>query len=160
VLYSFLGWDAQASMKSKNTIKVRFSLILIVLFLQIAPSPLPAADANGRYERYCDGWFFYLSNVDGLPASEKLVLFLRMNCPPCAVYTPEEVWWTNVFAQRCSADGKCKDEDATSSRIWLDKGASEGKRISGKFEVDFDGQLLKGQFVTKEGKPKQVRICE
>ena len=40
-----------------------------------------AADAPGRFERYCDGAWFYLSNAGDLPASNKLLLFFRMPMP-------------------------------------------------------------------------------
>lgn len=113
------------------------------------------ADASGRFERYCDGAWFYLSNVSGLPASHKLLLFFRK---PTGLPLREEGSWTEVYAKRCSPDGKCKD--AISARIWLNEGASVGKRISGKYEVDFNTERLRGQFLAKEQKPTQKRVCE
>ena len=131
-------------------------MFLLLLMLQIFSFPTSAADAIGHFERYCDGAWFYLSNVDGLPASNKLVLFFRV-APPGLALT-QGSWWTQVYAKRCSSDDKC--EDATSARMWLDKGASVAKRISGKYEADFNAELLRGQFFAKERKPTQKRVCE
>ena len=66
--------------------------------------------------------------------------------PPLVNYRPQERW-EDVFSERCSSAAKC--EAATHARIWLDKGNVKDKRVSGKHDVDFNGQHLEGTFLVK-----------
>ena len=139
-------------------LRICVSLLLIGVAVPGNLSLLSADSPSGRFERYCDGVWFFLTKIDGLPASEKVTLFFRMPFPPGAVYLTEESWWWQVYAQVCSAQGQC--EDATSAKMWLNKGASSGEIISGKYEIDFHGQHLQAQFAAKRRKPTKTRICE
>jgi hypothetical protein len=140
--------------------RIHVSSVLIALLLHAVLSPLSAANATGRFERYCDGIWFFLNNVDGLPTSTQLVVFLHMSGPPYGLPTPEETWFDVYVSHKgCRADGS-KCQPLSQGRLWLNKGASDGKRISGKYELDLDGRHLQGQFVAKERKQTSARICE
>jgi len=115
------------------------------------------ADRETHGAPHRDGASFYFSNVDGLSSGQELTLNLRHYALSWWNYRPQEVW-EDVYAERCISAGKC--EAATHARIWLDKGNPNDKRVSGKYEVDFGGQHLAGQFVVKYRKEKSVWLCE
>jgi hypothetical protein len=52
-----------------------------------------------------------------------------------------------LSAERCVSAGKC--EAATHARIWLDKVGPNDKTVSGKYDVEFGGEHLKGTFALK-----------
>ena len=137
--------------------RTQAALVLAVFSLSAIPCRMLAADIGGRFERYCDGVWFYLTTAKGPYASKRLELFFHTPFPPGAIFLKEESW-SQVSAGLCSGTGKC--DDASSARMWLSKGASVGKHISGMYEVDFGGQHFEGRFVAKEQKPTQERICE
>jgi hypothetical protein len=131
-------------------------LVFVAVVLQACPSTLLAAkDAAGWFSPHCDGASFYLSKVDGLPSKQKLNLNMRQHFSWWN-YRPQEVW-EDVYAERCSAAGKC--EAATHARIWLDKGDPKDKHVSGKYDVDFGGQHLAGNFLVKYRNDK-TWLCE
>jgi len=135
-------------------------LSTVILFLAVFPTASSTHIAIGRFEVYCDGVGFFLAKIDGAPAPGELVLFLYLDFPPGAIYLPAEKW-ADVFVYRkgCAADGKC--EITARGRVWLDAEATPGaKRISGKYEIDLNGQHLNGQFVAKRHEYKYPpRIC-
>jgi hypothetical protein len=84
-----------------------------------------------------------------------------MTCHPCAFFTPEQMWSdVLVVGEGCSASGTGECESRGFGKIWLDEGATDSKRISGKYEVDFNGKHVKGEFTAKKRKPSATRICE
>lgn len=132
-------------------------LVFLVVLLQAYPSTLFAAkNAAGWFSPHCDGASFYLSKVDGIPSEQKLNMNMRYSLPWWN-YRPQEVW-EDVYAERCISAEKC--DVATHARIWLDKGNPNDKRISGRYEVDFGGQHLAGQFLVKYRKEKTLWLCE
>jgi hypothetical protein len=131
-------------------------LALVAVLLQACPSTLLAAsDASGRFSPHCDGASFYLSQVDGLSSEQKLNLNMRHNLS-WWIYRPQEVW-EDVYAERCTSAGQC--EAAAHARISLDKGKPTDKRVSGKYEVEFGEQHLRGKFLVKYREDKTWR-CE
>ena len=131
-------------------------LVLVAALLQACPSILMAAkDASGRFSPHCDGASFYLSKVDGLPSKQKINLNMRQHFSWWN-YRPQEVW-EDVYAERCTSAGKC--EAAAHARIWLDKADPKDKYVSGKYEVDFGGEHLSGNFFVKYRNDK-TWICE
>jgi hypothetical protein len=100
---------------------------------------------------------FYLSKVDGLSSEQQLILNMRHYALSWWNYRPQEVW-EDVYAERCLSAGKC--QSATHARIWLSKGGSRDKRVSGKYEVDFGGQHLSEKFLVKYRKERAAYICE
>lgn len=137
----------------KHSVFLRFALV--VLLLQTCPAALSAADASGTFLPRCDGASFLLLKVNGLSRDEELRLNLRQNFD-WSIYRPEEVW-ADVYAARCPHVGKC--ESATHARIWLEKTTPQAKHVSGKYEVDFGGKHLTGQFRATYRKDKNY-ICE
>jgi hypothetical protein len=117
---------------------------------------LTSNDASGRFSPHCDGASFYLTKVDGLSSGQSLVLTMRHSNISWRLYRPQETW-ENVYAERCASTGRC--EAATRARIWLNKVGPKDKRVSGKYEVDFPGQQLAGQFLVKYRRDK-TWICE
>jgi hypothetical protein len=131
--------------------------VLLALVLLPCSTALSASKgASGRFSPHCDGASFYLSNVDGLPPNQRLILNMRHYALPWWVYRPQEVW-EDVYAEICGSRGKC--ESAKHARIWLDKANPSDRRVSGKYEVDFSSQNLAGQFLTKYRADKHY-ICE
>jgi hypothetical protein len=99
--------------------------------------------------------FIYPKLTAYLSSEQKLNLNMRHNLS-WWIYRPQEVW-EDVYAERCTSAGKC--EVATHARIWLDKGRPTDKSISGKYEVDFGEQHLRGNFLVKYREDKTWR-CE
>jgi hypothetical protein len=134
-------------------------LLLQAVFLLLvgfcSPGAL-AANASGRFSPHCDGASFYLSKVDGLPIGQTLVLNIRQFNMSWWTYRPQEVW-TDVYAARCSPARKC--EVASHARVWLNKVGPKDKHASGKYEVEFGGQHLAGEFSVKYHNDK-TWICE
>jgi hypothetical protein len=122
-------------------------------------TPTSAQNATGYWEGYCDGFGFFLAKVDGAPAPGKLLLFLYTDFPGTPRVPKEE--WTDVLVYRdgCIADGKCKT--LAPGKVWLDFAAtSESWYISGKYEIERNGQHLRGRFTTKRREIKiPVRVC-
>jgi hypothetical protein len=154
-------------LKSRN-IKARFSFLRAAFLLAAFPRNLPARDATGRYNIYCDGVGLILANIDGAAAPGKLVLFLYVTFPPGTIggrYIGQGKWsYVYVFRDGCIPDGKC--EKNADGKVWIDAwdtaGADEGppKRISGKYEVDLNGKHLEGEFTAKLHSYKHpFRLC-
>ena len=140
----------------KNLPGLLIPLFLLAALLQVDPSMLLSAqNASGWFSPHCDGASFYLSKVDGLPSGQKLNLTMRHFALSWWNYRPQNVW-EDVNAERCFFAGKC--EAATHARNWLDEGDAKDKRVSGKYDVNFGGQHLEGNFVVKYR--KQDWICE
>ena len=138
---------------------------LIILF---APSFLPrvsAAVVNGRFELYCDGVGIFLAKIDGAPAPGKLVLFSLVGFPPGTIGGRSfgQGKWSEIatFRDGCVPDGKCKS--IAYGRVWIDEPETQDawpKHISGKYEINLNGKLLKGDFVARRRDRKHpVRLC-
>ncbi|HTT32266.1 MAG TPA: hypothetical protein VMH48_01575 [Methylomirabilota bacterium] len=141
--------------------RICLGLGFVVLLLAVVPIASPAHSATGHFEVYCDGVGFFLNRIEGAPAAGKLFLFLHIAFPPGAIYLPEEKWSdVFVYRNRCAADGKC--EVIAHGKVWLDAGATPAaERVSGKYEIDLNGQHLEGRFVAKRHRYKHApRICE
>ena len=149
-------------------LRTNIFLSLIVLFLPALLVPASVATATGHFEMYCDGVGIFLDNIDGAPATRKLVLFSGMGFPPGTMggrYFGQGKW-SNVYVYRdgCVPDGKC--ENIAQGRIWIDDsdtsetGDTKAKRISGKYEIDLNGKHLEGLFVAKRHDRKHpLRLC-
>ena len=61
-------------------------------------------------------------------------------------YVPKEEWKdVYVYRNGCIADGKC--EVLARGKVWLDNEAMpDASRVSGKYEIELNGQHLRGQF--------------
>lgn len=128
--------------------------LLLVVALELYPLCLSATnEASGWFSPHCDGAFFSLVNVDGLPKAQKLNMTMRHYALSWQAYRPQETW-ENVYAERCSPSGKC--ETATSARIWLDKCEPNDKHISGKNKVTFGEEHLQGRLHLKYRKQESV----
>jgi hypothetical protein len=140
-------------------------LALMSLFM---PPLLPlatAATATGRFEVYCDGVGIFLTKIDGAPAQGKLVLFSRVDFPPGTMGDRYfgQGRWSDIFIlpDGCVPDGKC--ESIAGGRVWID--APDGQdtppqQISGKYEINFNGKLLKGTFLSRKRiRKRPLRLC-
>jgi hypothetical protein len=139
--------------------RICFSLSAVVLLLAALPTASSTPDASGRFEVYCDGVGFFLPKVDGAPAPGKLFLFLYTSFPGIP-YVPKETWKdVDVYRNECFADTKC--EALARGKIWLDDEAMpDAERVSGKYEIELNGQHLRGQFAAKRHQYKHpTRIC-
>jgi hypothetical protein len=84
-----------------QSVVLQFALPAMILHTSIA-NLAAASDALGRFSPHCDGASFYLSDVDGLPSDEKLILNIRHYSLSWWTYRlcfPREVW-EDVYAQR------------------------------------------------------------
>jgi hypothetical protein len=130
---------------ARNSICLSAAVLLLAVFTS------PAQNAAGYFEVYCDGVGFFLAKVDGPPPPGKLFLFLGTHFPG-SPYVPKETWTdVSVFRNGCIADGKC--EAFAHGKIWLDdtdlSAGSDVRHISGKYEIELNGQHLRGQFALK-----------
>lgn len=108
---------------------------------------------------YCDSIGFFLEKIDGAPAPGKLFLFLYTGFPGVP-FVPKETWKdVSVFRDGCIADGKC--EVLAHGKVWLDgEAVSDATRISGKYEIELNGQHLRGRFAAKRHDYKHSpRLC-
>lgn len=141
----------------------------LVLLLAVLPTASSTHNANGRFEVYCDGVGFFLADIDGAPAPRKLVLFLYMGSTGSTFggrYLGQGKW-SDVFIFRngCVPDGRC--DSIAHGKVWIDAwdtpsgdDALPPKHISGEYEIDLNGQHLKGQFVAKQQEYKcPPRLC-
>lgn len=139
--------------------RVCICLTVVVLSLAALPTASPAQSASGHFEVYCDSIGFFLTKIDGAPAPGRLLLFLYTGFPWLR-NVPKETWKdVSVFRDGCIADGKC--EVLAHGKVWLDDEAvSDAARISGKYEIELNGQHLHGQFAAKRHYNKHSpRLC-
>ncbi len=132
---------------------------VVVLLLALFPIASATNNATGRFEVYCDGFGFFLSSIDGAPAPGKLFLFLYTGFPGIN-YVPKEKWKdVYVYSNGCIADGKC--EVLARGKVCLDDEAlPDASRVSGKYEIELNGQHLRGQFAAKRRDYKHPpRLC-
>ena len=132
----------------------RISKLALVwlLFFQPFSSSRVAADGNSFFVPECDGVSFHLTKVDGLSARQELVLRVYGGLADWWIYLPENDW-KDVGGFVCSTDHKC--ERATNARIWTAKILPDSKRVTGKYDLDFAGQHLRGEFVAKLRREKR-----
>jgi hypothetical protein len=134
-------------------------LSAVVLLLAVFPTASSGQNATGHFEMYCDGVGFFLAKVDGAPAPGKLFLFLYTGFPGIP-YVPKETWKdVYVYRNGCIADAKC--EVLARGKVWLDDEAMpDARRVSGKYEIEFNGQHVRGQFAAKRHDYKHTpRLC-
>jgi hypothetical protein len=77
-----------------------------------------------------------------------------------SLYVPKEEWkGANVYRHGCIADGKC--EILAPGTVWLDDELTrDSRRVVGKYEIEFNGKHLRGQFAaTLRGYKHPPRIC-
>ncbi len=123
-------------------------LSLIASWHQSIPPNSSAAGGSGRFVPECNGVTFYLTKVEELKVYADLA--------PWWVLQSEKKW-KDVSGERRSPGGK--SERATNPRIWLGEGGKNSSHISGKYQVDFGGQHLEGQFVAKYRKHSPPVDC-
>jgi hypothetical protein len=139
--------------------RICFCLSAVVLLPAVFPSASSTHNATGRFEVCCDGAGFFPVKVDGAPVPGKLFLFLYTGFPRTP-YVPKEAWKdVYVYRHGCLADGKC--EALARGKGWLDDEAMpDVRRVSGKYEIELNGQHLRGQFVAKRHDYKNPpRLC-
>jgi hypothetical protein len=140
----------------------RFRVYLSAFLLLIAVFPIaaPAQNSTGRFEVYCNGVGIFLAKVDGAPAPRKVLLFLYTGFPGIP-YVPKEEWKeVSVYRNGCRADGAC--DVLTRGKVRLDTEITpDGRRVSGKYEIEFSGQHLHGQFAAERRNYRHPPwICE
>jgi hypothetical protein len=123
----------------------RLVLVSLLFFPPFSPSQV-AADGNSFFVPECDGVSFHFAKVVGLNAQLEVVLRVYSGPADWWIYMPENDW-KDVAGFVCSRDHNC--EQAASARIWTAKVQPDCKNVSGKYEVDFRDQHLKGDFVAK-----------
>lgn len=150
-----------------------FRTLLRCIFLTLTAlvlSPLllsaPAPTAKGGFEVYCDGVGVFLANIDGMPPPGKLVLFSYVSSSLGTIggrYFGQGKWSeVFVYSDGCVPDGKC--DSIAKGRVWIDGSDApeqlQPKRISGKYEIDLNGQHLEGRFIAKRRVSKRpLRFC-
>jgi len=137
-----------AQMSVPQFARICFCLGAAVLLLAGFPTTCSGQNARGHFEVYCDGVGFFLAKVDGAPVPGKLFLFLYTGFP--GIPYVREKTWKDVYVYRngCVADGKC--EVLARGKVWLDDEAMpDARRVSGKYEIELNGQHLRGQFAAK-----------
>jgi hypothetical protein len=143
-----------------------FCLGLSAVFFAVFSLSASAIDATGDFEVYCDGVGLFLSNTADAPG--KLVLVSRVDFPPGTMgdrYIGQGKWSdVVVLPDGCVPDGKCKG--IAKGKVWIDVWDTEDalkpvpKRISGKYEIDLNGNHLAGRFVARERSRKDpLRLC-
>jgi hypothetical protein len=138
-------------------------LILIVLFVPLLLPQASAATATGHFEVYCDGVGIFLAKIDGAPG--KLVLFSGMSFPPGTFGGRSfgQGKWSDIYVLRdgCVPDGKC--ESIADGRVWIDAPSPQDtppRHISGKYEINFNGKLIEGNFLARRRHRKSpLRLC-
>jgi hypothetical protein len=104
--------------------------------------------ANGHFEVYWDGVGLFLSRVDGAPVPRKLVLFLGLGMTFSGQNVGQGRWSdVHVFRDGCLLNDTC--ESMADGHVWIDALDAPPKRMSGKYEINSNGKLLKGAFVAK-----------
>jgi hypothetical protein len=86
-------------------------------------------------------------------------LFLYTGFPGIP-YVPREAWKdVSVYRNGCIADGKC--EVLARGHVWLDDEITgNAKRVSGKYEIELNGQHLNGRFAAEQHNSRhRPRIC-
>jgi hypothetical protein len=138
--------------------RIRLCLSTAVLLLAVITTAASAQNATGYFEEYCDGFGFFLAKVDGAPALGRLFLFLDADFSPIRDVPKEE--WKDVLVYRtaCIDDEKCKV--LARGKVWLDFEATGASwYISGKYDIERNGQHLRGRFTTKRRDVKIPRVC-
>lgn len=135
---------------------VFLSLIMLLLSPWLALAAVPAA--TGHFEVYCDGVGIFLARIEGAPASGKLVLISQEGTIGGGYLGQGK--WSDIYVvpDGCVPDGKC--ESIAHGRVWIDALHAPPKHISGKYEIDLNGKLLKGTFLAKRRVRKPpLRLC-
>jgi hypothetical protein len=141
--------------------RIRVCLSTAVLLLAVFQTAKSAQNASGHFEVYCDGFGFFLEKVDGAPVPGKVLLFLYTGFPGVQYAYESMQNWSDVIVYRngCIADGGC--EILARGKVRLDNEATvDARRVSGKYEIEFNGKHLSGQFAAKRrGYKHPPRIC-
>jgi hypothetical protein len=142
---------------------MRICLGAVVLLLFVFPAEPSTHEASGRFEVYCDSVGFYLGKIDGAPAPAEFFLLMYRGFPGFIDALPGGSWLeVSVYPKDCRADGKCETRKVADGRLWLDAEHDPGgKQISGKYDIDFNGQHATGRFAaTRREYKKPPRMCE
>ena len=148
-----------SSMRASRFARIPGCLSFAALLLGVGKAATSADSATGHFETYCDGVGFFLAKIDGAPAPRKLVLFLYTGFPGIP-YVPKEEWKAvKVYRDGCAADGKC--QALTNGRVRLQSEITpDGRRVSGKYEIQLGGQNLQGEFAAERRLYKHPpRLC-
>jgi hypothetical protein len=137
-------------------------VIIAMLFALPLVSQGSEPSASGRFEVYCDGIGIFLTKIEGPPTYRKLVLFSRIDFPPGTLggrLLGQGKWSDiSVLQDGCIPDGKC--DSVANGRVWIDAPDTSPDHISGKYEISFNGSLLKGRFHAKRRDRKSpLRLC-
>jgi hypothetical protein len=135
-------------------------LTVVALLLWAFPTASSTHGATGRFEVYCDSFGFFLENVDGAPALGGFFVFLYRGFPGFVDYLPGgEELDVSVYPKGCNAAVKCAS--VATAKVWLDaEHRPGGMRISGKYDIDWHGQHLKGQLLARRRQYKKPpRAC-
>jgi hypothetical protein len=147
-------------MRSFRLGRIGIYLSAAALLLGVFPTASSTQGATGTFEVYCDSFGLFLANIDGAPAPKEFFLFLYRGFPEVGDYLPEGAWFdVSVYPKGCSAAIKC--DSVARGKLLLDAvHKPDAIRISGKYDIDFKGQHLTGQFVAKRHEYKNPpRIC-
>lgn len=137
------------------------SFFAVTLLSGVLPAASSTHRATGRFEVYCDSFGFFLKEIDGVPAPGELFLIWYKGVPGFLDDLPKaKALDVSVYPKGCGADGKC--EAVANAKLWLDaEHTPGGKRISGRYDIDWHGQHLTGKFLAKRRENKKPpRICE
>jgi len=135
-------------------------LTAAVFLVAAIPTVASTHGTTGRFEVYCDSFGFFLEKIDGAPAPGGFFLFLQRGFPGFIDYLPGGVELdVSVYPTGCNAAVPC--ERVATAKLWLDAEHRQGgTRISGKYDIDWHGQHLKGQFLAMRHQYKKPpRIC-
>jgi hypothetical protein len=136
---------------------IHLRFVLVTLLLQTSSASAFATDSKGYFQDDCSGTTIHITKIDRPHGGQQLVLRLNTGHLHYWYYSEESLWW-DAEGKLCSVDGKC--EEATHARVWVNEEKTTNyKRISGKYEVELNGQRLEGQFVVKYRKYKPLPIC-
>jgi hypothetical protein len=141
--------------------RICISFAAVILLPGAFPVSSSTHSASGRFEVYCDSFGFFLKKIDGAPAPGEFLLLLYRGFPGFFDDLPgDKALDVSVYSKGCSADGKC--DAVANGKLWLDaEHTPGGARISGKYDIDWHGQHLKGQFLARRHENKKPpRICE
>jgi hypothetical protein len=129
---------------------------LALVFLIVASSRLAlAADAKGWYDPCCDLTTFHLIAVPGQPPNREFILRIATGMLHFNDYLAGPDWWT-ATGQNCSKAGDCAE--VTKARLQFQEMGK--KRVSGRYEIDFEGHHFEGEYKVKYRHKGKPCICE
>jgi hypothetical protein len=138
---------------------------LIALFLPALSSSAYAANATGYFEVCCNGVGVFLAKIDGAPGKLVLVSYVDSIAGTMGGNNLRQGSWSDVSVFPNGCFPKC--ESVAHGKIWIDEwktpdaGHGPPKRISGKYEIHFNGKRLEGRFMAKRHHSQRLLcVCE